>query len=481
MYEDFDEFYSIMADVNPQLTVRYKVTGINILDSIKKMRTNIDTITNEVSFAELIYKSIKMCNDLHCNLIEDEKLLLHFHKDSIITNNIIDLITKTEQKIFQQKTRLRLILSYDSGSYYNIGKFNIIFENRRDSLPSGAEILSINGNSIDFWLSDKNLIREYRWDNKLQKKYCQIRGNLYIDKNDTICIKYKNHNKIDSIFYLVKKTGISVFGGAYVFNSVDEIGYVNFFDNEKILYIRLPKMLSDNYPFVDSIIAKGTGKSIKKVIIDIRRNGGGGDDVWMNILSAIIKDTIRFDAPIGLRCTEASKIAMQKNNRWEEWDSLKSSPIEIAMLNNEKFTTVNWGEPIAPNGKSLNYTGKIYVLQDRMIFSSAGSLSNIAYLCENIVSVGENTGRLLGFGINPLLFALPNSHLTFSMEPVIELTNKGNSNWEYFHDNVEIYIPTTIEQTIKNFNAEPMDNGTIYTKDYLFNEDSVFQKVLQLE
>ena len=160
----------------------------------------------------------------------------------------------------------------------------------------------------------------------------------------------------------------------------------------------------------------------------------------------------------------------------------KRETVRVPLLDNEEYGTLLWGEVLQPSDSSLNFAGNIYVLQNRLIFSSAGSLSNVAKMHKNIISVGETTGNLLGFGFAPLTFVLPNSCFVFQIEPVLDLSN-AEVLYDYFHDNVEIPVEISVEQVVKNFNNYNPDrvDKYIYSKDFLYNHDPVFRKVLKMK
>lgn len=265
----------------------------------------------------------------------------------------------------------------------------------------------------------------------------------------------------------------------------EEDGCVEYFDDTNILYIRLPQMLAERYSYVDSIIAKGTDRPISKVVIDIRNNPGGADNVWMDILGAITKDTIFINSRMALKYTKEARSIMQKSEKISDakWDSLFSKPTKLPLLGNKKFILVDWGNPIAPHKNSIGYDGNIYVLQNRMIFSSAGSLSNAAYLSDKIVSVGQTTGKLLGFGVAPRVITLPYSRFSFSLECLIEVNGREQTPYDYYHDNVEIPVEITAEQMVEyDLNASKNDTSPIiriYTKEFLYNFDPVFRRVLR--
>jgi hypothetical protein len=476
MYEDFDEFYSIMADVNPQLTLRKKVTGVDILTKISNSRQQIDTISNISFFMKLLMDNILLCNDMHNDFIFDKRALSIL--DTVKIQKLVALSTQLDDdylKIFADKYAIPLpfFLDYFKGNYYNIGGVTITTNGEIDTIPQGAKILNIDGFTVDTLLILKPFETRFRWDNILKKKYQKVyAGDLILSKRDSITIEYEINGETQKVLYLNNISKLELMGGTS-FSYEHKDGYVDYFEQDNILYIRLPQMWNSNY-YVKQILEKGKGKKIEKVVIDIRQNGGGSDGVWIDILQSIIKKEIDIRTDIGFVPSDLmlKKLEISK-------DSVKLK--KISLLDNQEFGILTWGEIVKPDKKSLKYNGKIYILQDNLIFSSAGSLSNVAFMSDKIVSVGETTGYLLGFGIAPIFFTLPNSYFTFQIEPVLDVSN-ANTLYDYYHDNVEIPVEISIEQRIKYFNnSKPSKTGGIYSKDFLYNHDPVFQKVLQLE
>lgn len=485
-YKDFDYFCNVISKVNPQLEARQNVTGFDIMKNIKTLRKEIDTITNDTSYIHLLLRAIHLINDMHCTPIEGDRLA-RVLKDSALAANVNEILEYAESRFYKNKKRVNLRLYYNGGKYYNICQYNVIQNNKTDSLPLGAEIISINGKSVDYWV-DNNIINVelgMNWDTRLNRSFTMIRS-LFVDKCDFVNIKYSDKNRIDSIVYPTKgRIGLSLHGGHMFFFDSEEDGCVEYFDDTNILYIRLPQMLAERYSYVDSIIAKGTDRPIRKVVIDIRNNPGGADNVWMNILGAITKDTIFINSRMALRYTKEARSIMQKSEKISDakWDSLFSKPTKLPLLGNKKFILIDWGNPIAPHKNSIGYDGNIYVLQNRMVFSSAGSLSNAAYLSDKIVSVGQTTGKLLGFGVAPRVITLPYSHFSFSLECLIEVNGRERTPYDYYHDNVEIPVEITAEQMVEyDLNASKNDTSPIiriYTKEFLYNFDPVFRRVLR--
>lgn len=64
MYQDFDQLIQIIQDGNPQLLVRHKVTGLDQLEKMRAMRSQIDTITDNDSFNDLLNHTLDWVMDV---------------------------------------------------------------------------------------------------------------------------------------------------------------------------------------------------------------------------------------------------------------------------------------------------------------------------------------------------------------------------------------------------------------------------------
>lgn len=457
--EDFEMFLSIMKSVNPQLTLRKKITDFDLIEYIEKQRQAVDTVCTE-EFILMLVDALRRCNDPHNTYITNDSMLDIFDNDTAKATKYENLMTAVDEYLTtvmkkEDRERMPLCLFYSGGEYYSIGKLAVADRLSgivADSIPQGAKVISVGGEPIDSVLqrSWKLNFTNFSWDKVRHKPYWAVTTGEKvwgIHDDGAVDIVYEYKGEIRKFIYkLIDNQETRLAGGAYFFNDWS-VGYVDYFPESKLLYIRLPQMANKDF-YLKEIIAKGRGKSIGKVVIDIRNNPGGDDGVWKR-----------------LKLTNG-----------------KRETVKVPLLDNEEYGTLLWGEVLQPSDSSLNFAGNIYVLQNRLIFSSAGSLSNVAKMHKNIISVGETTGNLLGFGLAPLTFVLPNSCFVFQIEPVLDLSN-AEVLYDYFHDNVEIPVEISVEQVVKNFNNYNPDrvDKYIYSKDFLYNHDPVFRKVLKMK
>ena len=85
--------------------------------------------------------------------------------------------------------------------------------------------------------------------------------------------------------------------------------------------------------------------------------------------------------------------------------------------------------------------------------------------------VGRPQGIHLGYGTDPVVFALPSSQILFQLENVIDLTDVASAT-DIFHD----LTPITVDDALAMATYE----GDRYSAEYLFTVDVFIQLVVGL-
>ena len=492
MYQDFDQLVKIIEDGNPQLEVRKIVTGFHQLDTIKSLRKNIDTITNNDNFNALLNRVLFYCLDAHTyetntyfsnydNLKDIDTLAIianAIYKDSV--RNLPENIKKRQLKDIE-KFQLS-VYSFDN-QYYFIGDYNLISKNKDTLHINIMRLISYNGEEVGKYI-ERNCEDDLRYDFLRQKYYYGTWGFKFPRQGTLKGYQDGKFIEINLADYPVAIMGSFVKKQYYeiLFNEIPQIEYkidlyekiVEFFEKDSILYIYIDKM--DKYEdLCNKIKDVGNGKRINKIVIDVRGNGGGSDMVWLKTLSAIIKDTLDWYVKLAYNDT---KLIKEKFKGYHPID--KKEPIK--WLNNKIFGIIEAIIKIEPDDNSLKYDGKIYLLSDRNTYSSAHSLVNFAEQSEQIVSIGTPTGRLVGFGIGPQIFQLKNSKFTFRMPCVIDITdcNKVADAYKDFHE--VLVKPDFQEVMIYHIALSPQNKAyNLKSEIYLRRHDTWFQKVLEME
>jgi hypothetical protein len=246
---------------------------------------------------------------------------------------------------------------------------------------------------------------------------------------------------------------------------------VLYFEKDKILYIYLHDMNETDSQTAKKVKEVGKGKKINKVIIDVRGNLGGDEQVWHNILKAIVADSLIYEAQLAYLNTELMRKKLSNH--------AKNSKVQIFewLPDVEYLVTQYTPSYFVPDENSLKYKGKIYVLQDENVYSAGHSLTSYCRHIEQLVSVGEPTGLMAGFGLGPLLFQLKNSKFSFRLEPVIDVTNV-NSALDVYQDFPEIVIELPFEEKRKYLDYIQFD---VQNENCLYKYDYLFKKVLEMK
>lgn len=204
----------------------------------------------------------------------------------------------------------------------------------------------------------------------------------------------------------------------------------------KVGYIYLPKM---------KVASKETSKELesiseylsklhnyKSLIIDIRGNSGGSDTYWESIVSMLINEDIKRQGYILFRQGPVldNYLKARGINTLPIVDIpeevLAKSPIEV--LNG--FSGYVMQDKVIKANPVTNFKGKIYLLVDSKVYSSAESFAIFSQKNNFATLIGVTTGGD-GGGIPPVLFNLPNSGFLVRMAADMYLTSDGECNEEF--------------------------------------------------
>lgn len=244
---------------------------------------------------------------------------------------------------------------------------------------------------------------------------------------------------------------------------------VRYLARHEALYLRLPVMRDAAYylPKIDSLTR---GKSLKKVILDVRDNPGGSDPEWQANLRHLI------DRPIVMPITSCA-------NRQNPWPDRLGTPAVPVAYRNPFFDTAGAYQLVArapdtltADAGSIHFKGPIYVLQNENCFSSAGSLISTCQFSDQLINVGNATGWFAGFGAMPWVELLPNSRILYWTEPYLDFTNVRRPA-DLFHNDVKIPVPLSAEEYAARYSYA----GDWYSPEYLLKYDKVFRHVLGLK
>lgn len=496
MYDDYDQFVDIIKTYNAQWEIRSKYTGYDLMAILQNRRTMIDSIDNYWEFINFLDNSLLFLLDNHANRtsfyykVKEPRYApgQSFYKSKKISKVYDGLdkylafkySTDTVSPIFQT-----IACKYIDGEYYMLASFAFVNRSVGDSICfKNARVIACDNMPVDNYVKEKmiGLLSPYhiRFDFNKNKYYTD---QLVIDYNKSLKVEDENgiiHNFVPNNYPIKIQSPANDYLSKHLSESNQnynnrELHFAKYFEKEKILYIYLEMMsYQKEHNIIDTVKKIGKGGDIDKIIIDVRGNIGGGDKFWDDLLSAIIKDTIKFYDKIALNANEQTIAFFKSQYPKEMVDEFEY--LKVPFLDDKTMFVHTKHSTIDPDEESLCFSGPIYIFQNERTFSSGHSFSSFAKHSDQLISVGVPTGDMVGFGFNPWHFQLKNSLFTFHFETTIDLSN--SNKWEdTFQCVPEIVVWPSIEELL-NYNSY---RYLMDIEEFLFTKDYLFQKVLKCE
>lgn len=203
---------------------------------------------------------------------------------------------------------------------------------------------------------------------------------------------------------------------------------------DKLAYIRIKSLIGEQYINQDKDIIINYLNEIKDypfLIIDIRGNGGGDSGYWQNFLLPKIVDK-KYETKNYLFIKSGE--LYEKIFRQERFDndiktfldnSSFNDDVKEILSNFDGYTT--WNMSVEPSEGSIHFKGKIYLLVDNGVYSSAEMLASFCKETKLATLVGSRTAGD-GIGFDPMQVDLPNTAFVMRFSNVMGVTESGSIN-----------------------------------------------------
>ncbi len=441
-YKDFDTLYKWITSVSPMYLVNDKLKKESFSTNMKELRRKIDIIKSNQDFLKIVINALNLIQDPHAALETKNgrvaPSLLYPQSDTIYNMQSVRIYDSLLNLSAAMRIRPNLPIKYIDGSYvvYYPFKFNDTF------IDTGFTVTLINGKNIHSFIK-ANIANistiKYDLENEISFKDNFYRSRfLFENEQHSFTMQFAKGNiRKDVIVHINDTATLDKPITAIGFNVNASAKKILWIDSLKILYIRMPLMTDGNY-YIEEI-KKLLDKKPRKIIFDIRGNGGGNDWPWVSALKLLIKSNeIVIPLFFGLRNTD-----IVKNNihRWlpESLFSLGPSKYTSPLLKDGDFLSFKTpqGNAYTADSMSMQYGGKIYLFCHGYEYSSGGNFIDIAKANEKIVTVGMTTGLFGGTQFSPIPFILPNSKIIFHLEPTLDFKQVETAE-DFYHNYIDI-------------------------------------------
>lgn len=203
---------------------------------------------------------------------------------------------------------------------------------------------------------------------------------------------------------------------------------------DKLAYIRISSLIGMEYINQDRDIIINYLNEIKDypfLIIDIRGNGGGDSRYWAYfLLPNIIDKKYETKNYLLIKSGELNKKIFEQMNFNKDVktfldNSSFNDDVKKILSNFDGYTT--WNISVEPNKDSIRFKGKIYLLVDNGVYSSAEMLASFCKETKLATLVGSRTAGD-GIGFDPMQVALPNTAFVLRFSNNMGLTESGSIN-----------------------------------------------------
>ncbi|WP_019213483.1 S41 family peptidase [Fenollaria massiliensis] len=203
---------------------------------------------------------------------------------------------------------------------------------------------------------------------------------------------------------------------------------------DKLAYIRISSLIGMEYINQDKDIVINYLNEIKDypfLIIDIRGNGGGDSRYWQNfLLPKIIDKKYETKDYLFIKSGELYKkifeqMHFNKDVKTFLDNSSFSSDVKDILKDFDGYS--DGGSIIEPSDDSINFKGKIYLLVDNGVYSSAEMLASFCKETKLATLVGSRTAGD-GIGVDPVQVDLPNTAFVMRFSNVMGVTESGSIN-----------------------------------------------------
>jgi hypothetical protein len=463
--EDFDQTIHFIDQFAVHADLNARRLGINYPAEFQRLRAQITPDTDLCTFNSLLNKALNLVQDPHASTMSYSYFSQYGQyqkKYNFDDKQSYAALQKLEAECPEQSPNLDLPILFDNGMY----RFFADIDYQGITIPRGTGIVLYQGSPIETFISQHpDRVSPIRVSAADGRRY-NTRFYRYGDPQFRLTLDDGREIAMDLAETAEWKTPMQrkvSYGSQTRYR-------VMYFDKEKVLYVGIPMMDESLVAGINKDVDAVAGRKvpIDKIVIDIRGNPGGSDATWHGVISHLLKRELKVPLDMRFKDNPATRA------HYGAEPSIRGEA--IALLDQQRYWRhPNHGMTLEPDPQAINFKGKIYLLQDEFIYSSASNFSNFAQLEDQVVSIGATTDFVGGAQIEPLFFKLDHSELFFRLEPVLDFLHV-EALPDFAHNSVEMPFASGVE----DYFVRSTFAGDIYGPEFLREHDRLFQHVVRL-
>ena len=313
------------------------------------------------------------------------------------------------------------LIMYDKGEY-------IIHDGNNNWLTdygNGSKIIAVNGMSINDTIIDYYERGYLDWDYIRNKHYVGMITPYLFGADAEFTIRNTTGFEKDVTF------NTAYYSYPNPWNYPSSRLSMELLNNNETAYI-YSGSFDSSYQYLDEPLLRAFYETIdgcNELIIDIRGNGGGSTDYWMNNFYWMLgTDPEMLEAYAAFRTGEYVQY-FREANYVNVSVAKEDITLHVPEVLTDDYDLYNFSWSVQPFLDSYEFAGDIKLLIDRNVYSSAESFAVFCKQTQYATVYGTASGGD-GIGITPMYYVLPNSKLIIRLPCVLGIDEMGFANEE---------------------------------------------------